>query len=113
MNYKKGLTPEFKAKVALEVLQESQAEAEIAWKYEISLSAVTKLKEDLLTTASQVFEPKKDGIRIFIVYYNVGCSYQGIGNQLPVIRYAVWLFACGSLRDIVSNIVIKMCNKQY
>ena len=30
MNYKKGLTPEFKAKVALEVLQESQAEAEIA-----------------------------------------------------------------------------------
>lgn len=60
MNYKKKLTPEFKAKVALEALQENLTVAEIARKYEISPSAVTKLKEELLASASQVFEPKKD-----------------------------------------------------
>ena len=30
----------------------------------------------------------KDGIRTFIEYYNGGRPHQGIGNQLPAIRYA-------------------------
>ena len=58
MNYKKKLTPEFKAKVALEAIQETMTVSEIARKYEISPSAVTKFKEELFANASQVFEPK-------------------------------------------------------
>ena len=59
MNYKKKLTPEFKTKVALEALQENLTVSEIASKYELSLSAVTKLKEEFFASTSQVFEPKK------------------------------------------------------
>lgn len=58
MNYKKKLSPEFKAKVALEAIRETMPLAEIARKYELSPSAVSELKEEFLKGASSVFEPK-------------------------------------------------------
>lgn len=60
MNYKKKLSPEFKAKVALEAIQKTLPLAEIAKKYEIAPSVVAALKEELLSGASGIFAPKKE-----------------------------------------------------
>jgi len=58
MKYKKKLSPEFKAEVALEAIRESMPLAEIAKKYEITPSMVSELKDAFLAGASGVFAPK-------------------------------------------------------
>ena len=48
-------TPAFKAKVAIEAIQEKETLAELAKRYEVSPSKITEWKDELLKDANQAF----------------------------------------------------------
>jgi putative transposase len=58
MEKRNRYTPEFKAKVVLEVLQEQQTVNEIAAKYEVSPVMVSRWKAEFMERASTVFDKK-------------------------------------------------------
>ena len=52
---KKNYTPEFKAKVVLELITENKTTSEIASKYEISIRLIQQWRKDFLENAGRVF----------------------------------------------------------
>ena len=52
---RRNLSPEFKAKVALEALQEKKTVAQLAIEYELHANQITSWKKQLLNGSSQVF----------------------------------------------------------
>jgi len=56
MKTRRKFTPEFKAKVALEVLKERESVNEIAKKYELHPQQVGKWKKEFIGNASATFE---------------------------------------------------------
>ncbi len=52
---RKKYTPEFKAKVAIEVLKEQSTLAELAKKYEVSPTMISRWKADLVKNADSAF----------------------------------------------------------
>ncbi|QHW01064.1 transposase [Spirosoma endbachense] len=53
---RKQHSPAFKAKVALEALKEKQTLAELAKRYEVHPTMISKWKQDFLDRASSIFE---------------------------------------------------------
>lgn len=58
MEKRNRYTPEFKAKVVLEVLQEEQTVNEIATRYELSPVIISRWKAEFIERAFTVFEKK-------------------------------------------------------
>ena len=56
---KKSYTPEFKAKVVLDLLTENQTTSEIAAKYEINIRMVQRWKKEFLENIGRVFGETK------------------------------------------------------
>ena len=52
---KKNYTPEFKAKVVLELLTENQTTSEIASKYEVNIRLIQQWRKDFLENIGRVF----------------------------------------------------------
>ena len=52
---KKSYTPEFKAKVVLELLTENQTTSEIASKYEVNIRLIQQWRKDFLENVGRVF----------------------------------------------------------
>lgn len=59
MKKRRTFTPEFKAKVVLELLREEKELTQIASEYEIAPNMLRNWKKEFLTNASSVFENKK------------------------------------------------------
>lgn len=59
---RRRFTPEFKAKVALEVIREHETVAELARRYEIHANQIARWKREFLQNAAKAFE-KDDGPR--------------------------------------------------
>jgi transposase-like protein len=56
MKARNNYTPEFKAKVVLEILSEVETVSQIAAKYEISPVVVSRWKKEFLERASEIFK---------------------------------------------------------
>ena len=56
---KKNYTPEFKAKVVLELLSENQTTSEIASKYEVNIRMVQRWKKEFLENIGRIFGETK------------------------------------------------------
>ncbi len=59
MNKRSYYNAKFKAKVAMEAVREDQTIAEIAGKYQVDASQVTRWKADLVSGADEVFSAKR------------------------------------------------------
>ncbi len=60
MEKRNRYTPEFKAKVVLEVLREDESLNQIAAKYELNPQMISQWKREFVEHASDVFEHKKN-----------------------------------------------------
>jgi transposase len=73
---KKVHSKEFKAKVAMEALREQSTLAEIAGKYDVHPNQVTLWKNQLISSASELFADKrgkkKDDIKEDLLYRQIG-----------------------------------------
>ena len=56
-------TPAFKAKVAIEAIQEKETLAELAKRYNVAPGKITEWKDELLKNAGQAFEKPSDDRR--------------------------------------------------
>ena len=54
---RRNFTPEFKAKVVLEVLSGKSSQAELCWRHNLSENQLLKWKRQLLENAATLFEP--------------------------------------------------------
>ena len=60
MSKRREYTPEYKAKLVIEVLREEQTMSEIASREEISLSQLSNWKSEFLSNAERVFSKSRD-----------------------------------------------------
>jgi len=89
-------TGAFKAKVAIEALQERETLSELSKKYGIHPNMITRWKKEFLERTPQLFEKTHpadglelyQGLKEYFDYYNNQLCHQGIDHQIPANRYS-------------------------